>query len=98
MGALTPFRRAEAVLDRPIEDSRLGVLDPRDGSFVDLAPLLTYKVCPVCDGEEIFSFNGKRGRLRYSFLSYTTSHECDEEAVADLFAERGLTWPAGLGD
>jgi hypothetical protein len=92
MGAVPAFRMAETQLGQPVEHGRLGILDPSVGTFTDLAPLLSYRVCPICGDEEIFYYNGMQGDRRCSFLSYQKGHGFDEETAGDPFAECGIVW------
>jgi hypothetical protein len=85
MGALPVFPTAEAVLRQPVEEGRLGVLDPEHGTFVDLGPLLLAQECQVCGDEEIFYYNGMKGKQRAAFLSYQKGHSFDGEFPDEPF-------------
>jgi hypothetical protein len=90
MGALPAFAAAEAVVAEPVEEGRLGVFDPGRGAFVTLAPLLQARECGVCGDDEVFYYNGMRGK-RLVFVSYQRNHPFDEEPAADPFAELGVS-------
>jgi hypothetical protein len=66
------------------------VLDPGTTGFLDLTPLLRSTECRICGDEEVFYYNGMKGKKQFGFLSYHKGHEFAEELTGDPFAERGI--------
>lgn len=90
MGALPRGGVAEVQLSQPIEEGRLGLIDPERNNFLDLTPLLSFRVCPVCDDEEFFYYNGEKGKRQLKFLSYQKGHSFDEPFDIHPLVQRGL--------
>jgi Protein kinase domain len=91
MGALPVFPAAEALLSEPVMDNAFGIFDPSGTAFLDLTPLLRAAECRVCGDEEVFYYNGMKGKKKLDFLSYQKGHVFEEELPGDPFAERGIS-------